>query len=116
MIAGCKHKNARPSDVYLRAVLNCESGMLSLKSNRSVHLAAPLQVRLVWLGFRELKTSEGRPNCRRARATATSTGDNYQTPTNGRSETKRVHTALSVSDGQYMSDLIAISEQLISRN
>ena len=108
--------NADQSDVYVGAVLNCESGMLSLKSNRSAHLAAPVKVRLVWWGFRELKTSEGRPNCRRARATAASTCDDYQLPTNGRAETKRVHTALSASNGQYISDLLAIAEQLISRN
>jgi hypothetical protein len=116
MLAGCKHKNARGSDVYLRAVLNCESGMLSSKFNRSAHLAAPVKVRMVWLGFRELKTSEGRPNCRRARATAASTCGNYQLPTNGRSETKRVHTALSASAAQHMNDLLAITEQLVSRN
>jgi hypothetical protein len=116
MLAGCKHVNADQSDVYVGAVLNCESAMLSSKSNRSAHLAAPLKVRLVWWGFRELKTSEGRPNCRRARATAASTCGNYRLPTNGGAETKRVHTALSASDGRYISDLLAIAEQLISRN
>lgn len=116
MLAGCKHVNAGGSDVYLRAVLNCESEVLSSKFNRSAHLAAPVKVRLVWLGFRELKTSEGRPNCRRARATAASTCDNYQMPTNGRAETKHVHTALSAGDERYVSNLSAINEQFMSRN
>src|SRR6266513_4892035 len=50
----------------LRAICTtCASSVLASKSNIGADLRAPCGVRMVWWGFRALKTPEERPHCRR---------------------------------------------------
>src|SRR5437588_8736824 len=53
-------------DAELRAICTtCASSVLASKSNIGADLRAPCGVRMVWWGFRALKTPEERLHCRR---------------------------------------------------